>query len=156
MTVPVFASLAILQLNGLGSVAPMMFTYGAIFAIFYFVLIRPQQKQKKQHDELIRQLKKGDEIVTAGGVVGEVVFIAQSAKDGTPGNAMEDRITIKSGESRLIIERGKLRVLHRPLAPDSLHEFLVCPCSTFTSSALPYCVRKLSALPLSRPNCVGS
>jgi preprotein translocase subunit YajC len=108
MTVPVFPSLAVLQLSGLGNVAPMVFTYGAIFAIFYFVLIRPQQKQKKQHDELIRQLKKGDEVVTAGGVVGEVVFISQQTKDGAPNSTMEDRITIKSGESRIIIERGKI------------------------------------------------
>lgn len=107
MTVPVVASLAVLQLST-NSVAQMVFTYGAIFAIFYFVLIRPQQKQKKQHDDLVRQLKKGDEVVTAGGVIGEVVFIASQSKDGTGGASMEDRITIKSGESRLIIERGKV------------------------------------------------
>jgi hypothetical protein len=40
--------------------------YGAIFLIFYFVLLRPQQKQRKAHDALVKQLKKGDEIVTAG------------------------------------------------------------------------------------------
>jgi len=80
--------------------APMI----AIFAIFYFVLIRPQQKQRKAHDQLVRALKKGDEIVTAGGVVGEVVHIA--AKEGAV--SMDDRITIKSGESRLIIERGRI------------------------------------------------
>jgi preprotein translocase subunit YajC len=108
MTVPVYAALAVLQLGNLGSIAPMVFTYGAIFAIFYFVLIRPQQKQKKLHDDLVRQLKKGDEIVTAGGIVGEVVFIAQQNKDGAAVASMEDRITIKSGESRLLVERGKV------------------------------------------------
>ena len=45
--------------------------YGAIGAIFYFVLLRPQQKQKKEHDTMLRSLRRGDEIVTAGGVVGE-------------------------------------------------------------------------------------
>ena len=82
--------------------------YAAIFAIFYFVLIRPQQRQRKAHEETIQNLKKGDEIVTAGGVVGEVVHIRESSKDGAPQRSLEDRITIKSGESRLVIERGKI------------------------------------------------
>jgi preprotein translocase subunit YajC len=101
--VPVSAALAaILQAPG-GQLTGMIFMYGAIFAIFYFVLIRPQQKQRKEHDVLVKALKKGDEIVTAGGVVGEVVAIA--AKDAP---SLDDRITIKSGDSRLIIERGRI------------------------------------------------
>lgn len=89
--------------------------YGLIFAIFYFVLLRPQQRQRKQHEELVRNLKKGDEIVTAGGVVGEVVHIRETTKDGAPQRSLEDRITIKSGESRLVIERGKIaRVITAP------------------------------------------
>lgn len=97
------ALLAILQAAPGGQITGMIFMYGAIFAIFYFVLIRPQQKQRKQHDALVKALKKGDEIVTAGGVVGEVVAI--QTKD-TP--AMDDRITIKSGDARLVIERGRI------------------------------------------------
>jgi preprotein translocase subunit YajC len=101
--VPVPAALlAILQAPG-GQLTGMLFMYGAIFAIFYFIIIRPQQKQKRDHDALVKALKKGDEIVTAGGVVGEVVAI--QSKDSP---ALEDRITIKSGESRLIIERGRI------------------------------------------------
>lgn len=101
--VPVPAALlAILQAPG-GQLTGMLFMYGAIFAIFYFIIIRPQQKQKKDHDALVKALKKGDEIVTAGGVVGEVVAI--QSKDAP---ALEDRITIKSGEGRLIIERGRI------------------------------------------------
>ncbi len=101
--VPVSAALAaILQAPG-GQLTGMIFMYGAIFAIFYFVLIRPQQKQRKEHDTLVKALKKGDEIVTAGGVVGEVVAI--QAKDAP---SLDDRITIKSGDSRLIIERGRI------------------------------------------------
>ena len=76
--------------GGLGAFAPQLFMYGAIFAIFYFILIRPQQKQRREHEELIRNLKKGDEVVTAGGIVGEVLHIKES------------------GESRLIVERGRI------------------------------------------------
>src|SRR6202165_3074428 len=58
-----------------------IFIYGAIFLIFYFILIRPQATQRKKHDEMVRGLKKGDEIVTTGGLVGEVVFIKEKSGD---------------------------------------------------------------------------
>ncbi len=116
MTVPILASLAALQLPG-NQITSMIFMYGAIFAIFYFVLIRPQQTQRKKRDALLLTLKRGDEIVTTGGIIGEVVFIAQQSKDGETLTSMADRITIKSGESRLVIERGRIdRVLTPPVA----------------------------------------
>jgi preprotein translocase subunit YajC len=87
--------------------------YGAIGAIFYFVLLRPQQKQKKEHDTMLRALRRGDEIVTAGGVVGEVTYIAQQTKDGNPVVSLDDRVTIKSGDTRLIIERGRIAKIMR-------------------------------------------
>src|SRR5665213_3532737 len=77
--------------------------YGAIGAIFYFVLLRPNQKQKKAHDTMLRSLRRGDEIVTTGGVVGEVTYIAQQTKDGNPVVSLDDHVTIKSGDTRLII-----------------------------------------------------
>lgn len=116
MTVPISASFLALQ-GVSSSIGQMVFMYGAIFAIFYFILIRPQQKQRKRHEALIQQLKKGDEIVTAGGVVGEVLHIAQQTKDGVLVPAMDDRITIKSGDSRLIIERNRVaRVVSGPVS----------------------------------------
>ncbi len=95
---------------------PFMFQIAAIFAIFYFLMIRPQQKQRKQHEERLRNLKRGDTVVTAGGVVGEVMHIKESVKeagkDAPAAKSMEDHITIKSGESRLVVERGRVaRVL---------------------------------------------
>ena len=53
------------QLQGL---IPLIF----MFAIFYFLLIRPQQKKAKEHRALLDALKKGDQVVTAGGVHGKV------------------------------------------------------------------------------------
>ncbi len=87
--------------------------YGAIGAIFYFVLLRPQQKQKKEHDTMLRSLRRADEIVTAGGIVGEVTYIAQQTKDGNPVVSLDDRVTIKSGDTRLIIERGRIAKIVR-------------------------------------------
>ncbi|MDQ6886486.1 MAG: preprotein translocase subunit YajC [Gemmatimonadota bacterium] len=82
--------------------------FAGIFAIFYLVMIRPQAAQRKKQEERLRSLKKGDEIVTAGGLVGEIIHIKESVKDGQPVRAMDDRITIRSGESRLVVERGRI------------------------------------------------
>jgi preprotein translocase subunit YajC len=49
-----------------------------MFAIFYFLLIRPQQKRAKQHRQLIESLKVGDQVVTAGGMHGKVAAIQDS------------------------------------------------------------------------------
>lgn len=49
-----------------------------MFAIFYFLLIRPQQKRAKQHRELVEALKNGDQVVTAGGIHGRVAAVEES------------------------------------------------------------------------------
>ena len=46
-----------------------------MFAIFYLLLIRPQQKRAKQHKELIENLKSGDQVITAGGIHGTIVAV---------------------------------------------------------------------------------
>ncbi|WP_303721277.1 preprotein translocase subunit YajC [Malonomonas rubra] len=50
----------------------------AMFAIFYFLLIRPQQKRAKQHKELVSNLKPGDQIVTAGGIHGKISSVEEA------------------------------------------------------------------------------
>ncbi|MCF6172610.1 MAG: preprotein translocase subunit YajC [Campylobacteraceae bacterium] len=55
--------------NMLTSLLPLV----VLFAIFYFLVIRPQQKQAKQHKEMIAGLKKGDKVITNGGLICEVV-----------------------------------------------------------------------------------
>ena len=87
------------------SIAPFLFQLAAISAIIYFFMIRPQQTQRKQHEERLRNLKRGDTIVTAGGIVGEIVHMKDT---GTGDKSMDDQLTIKSAESRLIIERGRI------------------------------------------------
>ncbi len=51
------------------AIAPLIF----IFAIMYFLLIRPQQQRVKQHKQMVDNLRRGDTVVTAGGIVGRVV-----------------------------------------------------------------------------------
>jgi preprotein translocase subunit YajC len=101
-------ALLALQFGGGQSLTPFLVQLAAIFGIFYFLLIRPQQAQKKKHEEALRNIKRGDQIVTAGGIIGEVIHVKDSSADGEKGRPMEDPITIKSAESRLIVERGRI------------------------------------------------
>ncbi|MBN2333472.1 MAG: preprotein translocase subunit YajC [Deltaproteobacteria bacterium] len=59
-------------LEGLKAFFPLIL----MFAIFYFLLIRPQQKKQKEHKNMLANLKRGDEIVTAGGLMGKVTAIS--------------------------------------------------------------------------------
>ena len=54
--------------NPLMNMAPII----AIFAIFYFLLIRPQQKQQKEHEAMLKNLKTGDKVLTSGGLYGTI------------------------------------------------------------------------------------
>jgi preprotein translocase subunit YajC len=105
------AAFYLLQAGGGSAPSPLFqlgIQFALILAIFYFLMIRPQQKQRRQHEESLRNLQKGDDIVTTGGIVGQVVHIRETMKDGAPAKSMDDQVTIKSAESRLIVERGRI------------------------------------------------
>ena len=74
-----------------------------MFAIFYFLLIRPQQKKTKQHREMISALKKGDRVVTSGGIHGRIT----SADDTVVTVEISDKVRIK-------INRGNIAALNQP------------------------------------------
>ncbi len=66
-----------------------------IGAIFYFLLIRPQRKERQRHQEMLNKLTRGDQVVTNGGIVGQIV------------HATESELTIKTAEdTRIVIDRG--------------------------------------------------
>ena len=54
--------------SGIGQFIPLIL----IFIIFYFFLIRPQQKKAKEHKQMTKNLKRGDQIITSGGIIGTV------------------------------------------------------------------------------------
>lgn len=56
-----------------GSIYGTLIQLGLIFVIFYVLLIRPQQKKIKQHEALLMSIKKGDKVITGGGIYGKVV-----------------------------------------------------------------------------------
>jgi preprotein translocase subunit YajC len=92
--------------TGGSSLMPLLVQFTLIIGIIYFLMVRPQQKQRRQHEESLRALKRGDEIVTTGGIIGEVIHIREMNKEA--GNKLDDRVTIKSGESKLVVERGRI------------------------------------------------
>jgi preprotein translocase subunit YajC len=81
----------------------------AIFVLFYFMLIRPQNKRAKEHRELVGKLKKGDEIVTSGGILGKVSnldeqYIKISIADGV-------EVTLQRSAVSVVLPKGSLKSL---------------------------------------------
>jgi preprotein translocase subunit YajC len=70
-----------------------------IFALFYFVMIRPQRKRQKEHETMMQGLQKGDRVITAGGIYGTIESIS------------EDSVVIKvEGGTTLRVARGSVAV----------------------------------------------
>jgi preprotein translocase subunit YajC len=67
-----------------------------LVVVFYFILIRPQQKRAKEQKQMLETLKSGDEVVTASGLVATVITV----KDKT--------VTIRSGDSKLEVTKGSV------------------------------------------------
>jgi len=63
-------------MEGIAQLTPLIL----IFIIFYFFLIRPQQKRVKDHKNMVAQLKRGDQVVTSGGIVGRIERILEDDK----------------------------------------------------------------------------
>jgi preprotein translocase subunit YajC len=91
--------------EGQTTLMPMIIMWTAIIAIFYFLLIRPQRKAQQRHQEMVKGLKKGDEVMTDGGILGQVVHLR------------DDRVTVRTaGDTRVEVARVKIaRVLRADL-----------------------------------------
>ena len=65
-------------------------------AIFFFLFILPQRKEQKRHAEMLAALRPGDEVVTSGGLIGEIIQLK------------DDQIVMKTGEARVLVERARI------------------------------------------------
>ena len=61
--------------GGTSPISGMLFPLVLMFVVFYFLLIRPQQKKQRQHQDMLKSLKKGDKVITSGGLYGVVVKV---------------------------------------------------------------------------------
>lgn len=85
------------QGDGGGGITSTLIMFGLIFLIFYFMIIRPQQKRQKERQKMLDAIKKGDKVITAGGVHGTVVGV----EDRTILVQIADNVKVK-------VERGSV------------------------------------------------
>lgn len=105
MTTTVLLSLLASPEGQGGGMAIFLFQIVGIGAVFYFLIIRPQSQARKRHATILAALKKGDEVTTAGGIVGKVKDIK------------DDRILIESGTATLVVERSRIVRVGDQVAP---------------------------------------
>ena len=99
MTLPVLAMLVTPAGQSGSGMTVLLIQVGAIFAIFYFLIIRPQRRQRDTHEKLLASLQKGDQVVTSGGIIGEVVYLK------------DNEVTIRSGEAKLVVQRSNIATI---------------------------------------------
>jgi preprotein translocase subunit YajC len=90
--------------SGTGGLSILVLQMAAIGLVFYFLILRPSAQTRKRHAELLAKLKKGDEVMTSGGIIGRVKDIKEVESDGVK----EVRVTVESGTSTVIIERSRI------------------------------------------------
>lgn len=94
--------------NALMQMAPLVF----IFVIFYFLLIRPQMSARKKHQEMVTNVRRGDTVVTAGGIIGKVTKVLEGEEVMVE---LADKVVVKVVKSTLTDVRNK----PEPAANDS-------------------------------------
>lgn len=83
--------------DGGGGLVSTLIMFGAIFLIFYFMIIRPQQKRAKERDKLLSNLEKGDKVVTNGGIHGIIAGLEEK----TALLQIEEKVKIKIDRSAI-------------------------------------------------------
>ena len=71
------------------------------FAVFYFLLIRPQQKRQREHDTMLKALEKGDSVVTAGGIHGTVVGVTDDTLTVEIAALKGERVRVKVARAKI-------------------------------------------------------
>ncbi len=92
------------QSSSTGGLPVLVLQMAAIGLVFYFLILRPSGQARKRHAELLTTLKKGDEVMTGGGIIGRVKDIKEVENDGTK----EVRVTVESGTATVVIERSRI------------------------------------------------
>lgn len=107
-----FITSAFAQATGTSSPTDMLTSFlpmVAIFVVFYFLLIRPQQKRSREQRELLAALDKGNEVVTGGGLVGRITRIADQYITLEIASGVE--VTVQRGAVTQLLPKGTLKSL---------------------------------------------
>lgn len=89
---------------GGGSPMTMLIWMGVVVVIFWFLILRPQQKQQKQRMQMLNDLKRGDEVVTNGGIYGKIVEIKD---DGIVMLQVANNVTLKFDRNQIGLVSGE-------------------------------------------------
>ncbi|HEU5041295.1 MAG TPA: preprotein translocase subunit YajC [Gemmatimonadales bacterium] len=95
------------------SITVLVLQMAAIALVFYFLILRPSGQARKKHAELLANLKKGDEIMTSGGILGRVKDIKEVETEG----GKEVRVTVETGGSTVVVERSRIVRIGGTTAP---------------------------------------
>jgi preprotein translocase subunit YajC len=108
---PVFISSAYAQASGASPSSDIMTFLPMILivVVFYFLLIRPQQKRAKETKAMLQALQKGDEVVTAGGVLGKITKLSDAYANVEIADSVE--ITVQRSAISLLLPKGTLKSL---------------------------------------------
>jgi len=108
---PVFINPAYAQASGASPGGDIMtfLPMIAIVVVFYFLLIRPQQKRAKETKAMLQALQKGDEVVTAGGIVGKISKLSDAYADVEIAPNVE--VTVQRSAISLLLPKGTLKSL---------------------------------------------
>src|SRR5919204_1968418 len=87
-----------------GGLTVLLLQMVAIGLVFYFLILRPSGQARKRHAELLANLKKGDEVMTSGGIIGRVKDIKEVESEA----GKETRVTVESGSATVVIERSRI------------------------------------------------
>ena len=79
----------------------MLIPMAAIFLIFYFLLIRPQQKRQREQEDMIKTVAKGDDVVTAGGLHGKVVGVTDDVLTVEIAALKGERVRVKVSRAKV-------------------------------------------------------
>jgi preprotein translocase subunit YajC len=87
-----------------GGFTVLLLQMAAIGLVFYFLILRPSGQARKKHAELLTNLKKGDEVMTSGGLIGKV----RDIKEVESGGVKEIRVTLETGTASVVVERSRI------------------------------------------------
>jgi preprotein translocase subunit YajC len=104
VNLPTLATLAALQSGSGSGISMLVLQMAGIGLVFYFLILRPSGQARKRHAELLSRLKKGDEVMTTGGIIGKVRDIKEVDTNGTK----EVRVTVESGTASVVVERSRI------------------------------------------------
>jgi preprotein translocase subunit YajC len=104
LVTPLFLAVLAQGQSGTGGFSILLLQMAAIGLVFYFLILRPSAQARKRHAELLGKLKRGDDVMTSGGLIGKVRDIKEVDSEGVK----EVRVTVETGTATVVVERSRI------------------------------------------------